>query len=96
MEDIVERAHAMVAEDDPAHYPDLGLTVEVIEFQLRTDIIDLLQLLKATGLCATGGKRNGRWRRSGSGSTGKWNFASAGNSGWGMSWSWMVNFAWTS
>ena len=23
VEDIVERAHAMVAEDDPAHYPDL-------------------------------------------------------------------------
>jgi ribosome-associated protein len=30
--------------------------VEVIEFHLRTDIIDLLQLLKATGLCATGGE----------------------------------------
>ena len=30
--------------------------VETIEFQLRTDIIDLLQLLKATGLCATGGE----------------------------------------
>ena len=30
--------------------------MEVIEFQLRTDIIDLLQLLKATGLCATGGE----------------------------------------
>ena len=29
--------------------------MEVIEFHLRTDIIDLLQLLKATGLCATGG-----------------------------------------
>ena len=23
VEDIVERAHAMVAEDDPVHYPDL-------------------------------------------------------------------------
>ena len=30
--------------------------MEVIEFHLRTDIIDLLQLLKATGLCATGGE----------------------------------------
>ena len=30
--------------------------MEVIEFRLRTDIIDLLQLLKATGLCATGGE----------------------------------------
>ena len=30
--------------------------MEIIEFQLRTDIIDLLQLLKATGLCATGGE----------------------------------------
>ena len=30
--------------------------VEVIEFHLRTEIIDLLQLLKATGLCATGGE----------------------------------------
>ena len=30
--------------------------METIEFQLRTDIIDLLQLLKATGLCATGGE----------------------------------------
>ena len=29
--------------------------MEVIEFHLRTEIIDLLQLLKATGLCATGG-----------------------------------------
>jgi ribosome-associated protein len=30
--------------------------VERIEFQLRTPYIDLLQLLKATGLCATGGE----------------------------------------
>ena len=30
--------------------------MEVIEFHLRTEIIDLLQLLKATGLCATGGE----------------------------------------
>ena len=30
--------------------------METIEFQLRTEIIDLLQLLKATGLCATGGE----------------------------------------
>jgi len=30
--------------------------VEVIEFPLRTEVIDLLQLLKATGLCATGGE----------------------------------------
>ena len=32
------------------------MTVETIAFTLRTDIIDLLQLLKATGLCATGGE----------------------------------------
>jgi ribosome-associated protein len=30
--------------------------VEHIEFSLRTPYIDLLQLLKATGLCATGGE----------------------------------------
>ena len=30
--------------------------MKVIEFHLRTEIIDLLQLLKATGLCATGGE----------------------------------------
>jgi ribosome-associated protein len=30
--------------------------VERIEFSLRTPYIDLLQLLKATGLCATGGE----------------------------------------
>ena len=30
--------------------------METIAFTLRTDIIDLLQLLKATGLCATGGE----------------------------------------
>ena len=30
--------------------------MEVIEFPLRTEVIDLLQLLKATGLCATGGE----------------------------------------
>ncbi len=30
--------------------------MERIEFQLRTPYIDLLQLLKATGLCATGGE----------------------------------------
>ena len=29
---------------------------EQIEFSLRTPYIDLLQLLKATGLCATGGE----------------------------------------
>ena len=32
------------------------MTVETIAFTLRTEIIDLLQLLKATGLCATGGE----------------------------------------
>lgn len=30
--------------------------MERIEFALRTPYIDLLQLLKATGLCATGGE----------------------------------------
>jgi len=30
--------------------------VEVLSFALRTEYIDLLQLLKATGLCATGGE----------------------------------------
>ena len=30
--------------------------MEVLEFTLRTEFIDLLQLLKATGLCATGGE----------------------------------------
>ena len=30
--------------------------MEVIQFPLRTEIIDLLQLLKATGLCASGGE----------------------------------------
>ncbi|HCZ08445.1 MAG TPA: RNA-binding protein [Flavobacteriales bacterium] len=30
--------------------------MEHIEFSLRTPYIDLLQLLKATGLCATGGE----------------------------------------
>jgi len=30
--------------------------LERIEFALRTPYIDLLQLLKATGLCATGGE----------------------------------------
>ncbi|MBL6645910.1 MAG: RNA-binding S4 domain-containing protein [Flavobacteriales bacterium] len=30
--------------------------MERIEFSLRTPYIDLLQLLKATGLCATGGE----------------------------------------
>jgi ribosome-associated protein len=30
--------------------------VDTIGFTLRTDVIDLLQLLKATGLCATGGE----------------------------------------
>lgn len=30
--------------------------MEHIEFPLRTAYIDLLQLLKATGLCATGGE----------------------------------------
>jgi ribosome-associated protein len=30
--------------------------VEEIEFSLKTPLIDLLQLLKATGLCATGGE----------------------------------------
>lgn len=30
--------------------------METIGFTLRTDVIDLLQLLKATGLCATGGE----------------------------------------
>lgn len=30
--------------------------MERIEFKLRTPYIDLLQLLKATGLCATGGE----------------------------------------
>ena len=30
--------------------------MEHIEFPLRTPYIDLLQLLKATGLCATGGE----------------------------------------
>ena len=30
--------------------------VEEIEFSLKTPFIDLLQLLKATGLCATGGE----------------------------------------
>ncbi|MDG2425960.1 MAG: RNA-binding S4 domain-containing protein [Flavobacteriales bacterium] len=29
---------------------------EQLAFTLRTDYIDLLQLLKATGLCATGGE----------------------------------------
>ena len=37
-------------------YIQIWSKVETIEFQLRTDIIDLLQLLKATGLCATGGE----------------------------------------
>ena len=30
--------------------------MERIAFSLRTEYIDLLQLLKATGLCATGGE----------------------------------------
>lgn len=30
--------------------------MEVLSFALRTEYIDLLQLLKATGLCATGGE----------------------------------------
>lgn len=30
--------------------------MEEIDFQLRAEVIDLLQLLKATGLCATGGE----------------------------------------
>jgi ribosome-associated protein len=29
---------------------------EELSFELRTEYIDLLQLLKATGLCATGGE----------------------------------------
>lgn len=30
--------------------------MEVLDFTLRTEFIDLLQVLKATGLCATGGE----------------------------------------
>lgn len=30
--------------------------MEVLDFSLRTEFIDLLQVLKATGLCATGGE----------------------------------------
>ncbi len=30
--------------------------MEAIPFHLRTEYIDLLQVLKATGLCATGGE----------------------------------------
>ena len=56
VEDIVERAYAMVSEDDPSVLPRSALTVERIELSLRKPYIDLLQLLKATGLCATGGE----------------------------------------
>ena len=97
VEDIVEQCPRHGGGGRSGRTPRPRLTVEVIAFHLRTDIIDLLQLLKATGLCATGRRSEmGGGRGACPGQWGSGTSKAQETPEWGTWWSWTVNSAWTS